>query len=91
MRLLALIYTLLLCACIAIPKSVNYKRIGMADRMYSKKDMIFELDSLQKMLEHIHPNIYHTSSKEEILAAYQQLVAKMPTLMSRNLYYFYFA
>lgn len=70
------------------PKGLDLAHIGMSNRLYFKQELIFDLDTLKKMLEHIHPNIYHTRPKSEIEQIYKDIKSKLPSSLNRNQYYY---
>ena len=94
-KLLATFLLLLPCILFAqigrAPKGLNLRVMGMRDRGYLKAEIFKDLDSVQKLLEHVHPNVYHSRSKEEIDKAFAEAKTKIHASMTRKGYYYVFA
>lgn len=72
-------------------KGVSPNNIGMIQRTYGKQEVILEMDSLQKLLENVHPNLYHARKKDEIKQICQDIKDKLPPYLSRKEYYYVFS
>lgn len=72
-------------------KGLNVKRVGLYSNSYSKYDVAKDIDSLKKLIEHVHPNAYHTRSKAEIYQIFENAKAKLPQTLNRKQCYTLFS
>lgn len=72
-------------------KAFKIKYLGLHSNAYSKYDVAKDIDSLKKLIEHVHPNAYHTRSKAEIYQIFEKAKAKLPETMNRKQCYALFS
>lgn len=70
-------------------KDLNTNNLGLYSNDYTKYEVAKDIDSLKKLIEHVHPNAYHTRTEAEIAQIFAN--AKLPAKLNRKQCYNAFA